>query len=793
MKLSRLWLNDFVSVQVNDDTLISQLNMAGLEVDAVHPVAATFTGVVVGEVLETHPHPNASKLTCCLVEVSGDEPLAIICGAPNVRSGLKVAVAKIGALLPGDFKIKKAKLRGEPSFGMLCSASELGIDLPSEGILELPKDAPVGQDIREYLQLDDKILELDLTPNRGDCLSALGLAREVAALNNCSIQVPSIEPVKHTIDDVIDVSVDASNKCPHYVGRVIKGIDISCETPLWIKERLRRSGINCRSIVVDVTNYVMLELGQPMHAFDAAKITGKINVREAHQGEELTLLDEQELKLHPGSLVICDEGGPLALAGVMGGLDSSVTDATHNIFLESAFFIPDALAGQARVYGLATDSSHRFERGVALPLQKLAIERATSLLLQFAGGEAGPVVQVGSDEMDKKAVLLNIEKANRILGLQLSASEMIELLSRLEMTAQITEEGILSVIPPAYRFDISIEVDLVEEIARLYGYDNIPMHDVLSAGTSTYHSELKRDEESIRDLLVTLGYHETISYSFINAKAQSTLYDVKIPVSLVNPLSEDLGTMRHGLLTGLLNTVKFNQSRQCNHLRIFETGMCFFQEEDVLTQKNMVAGVVVGKRFEDDWLDETRQYDFYDIKGDVCALLQPMLSAISFQKPQKVYKQLHPGVSAEILINGDLVGYVGKLHPLASKFFDITGNAFVFELDLAAISNKRLPCYKKVSKYPGVRRDLSFLIDEGVLCSDIRDVIYANKTDILQDIIIFDVYQGDNIASGKKSIALGLILQDSSRTLLDEDVNNFIGAILEELRQRFDIILRDNK
>lgn len=791
MKLSEQWLRERVNPSVDTSELVSQLNMAGLEVDSIIPAAGVFTGVVVGEVVKTVPHPNASKLTCCEVSVGEEELLAIICGAPNVREGLKVAVATVGAKLPGDFKIKKAKLRGEPSHGMLCSSSELGIDLPSDGIMELSPNAPVGTCFREYLNLDDNVLELDLTPNRGDCLSVRGMAREIAALNKMTFTDKAYQAITPSSDVSLGIEIAAPKACPGYVGRVVSDLNMQAETPLWMSERLRRSGIKTHSITVDITNYVMLELGQPMHAFDLATLNEKIVVRYAKVEEKLTLLDEQTVTLKPDTLVIADSDKAVAIAGVMGGLDSSVTEKTTDIFFESAHFSPVELAGVARSYGLTTDSAHRFERGVDPQLPLIALERATELLLSIAGGQAGPICGEEPQPAAKPTIELALEKSNRMLGLRLSADETAELLKRLQMQVELKSEMLL-VTPPSHRFDLSIDVDLVEEVARMVGYENIPTHTIVAEVNPVSHSECLRLDDALRESMVAMGYNEVVSYSFVSPEEQSVLYDIPHPIDLVNPLSEELSQMRHGLLPGLLKSASYNLARQVTHCRLFEMGVCFASDGDTRVEENRLAGLILGKRTQDDWNADARAYDFYDIKGDAEALLAATGLSFTVQRPEQ-QKTFHPGVSAEILLDGQAAGLIGKLHPSVLKAFDIDVDVFAFEVSVSQVNQAGLPKYQSISKFPQVRRDLSFLVDEQTLFGDIVKVVNEQPSEFLQEVKIFDVYQGDNIEKGKKSIALGLILQHASRTLLDTEVNDYIGAIIEILRQRFTIILRDTK
>jgi phenylalanyl-tRNA synthetase beta chain len=792
MRISENWLREWVNPSVNTNELAEKLTMAGLEVDSVQPVSGEFSDVVVGQVLSAEPHPNANKLTICEVGIGEEASLTIICGAPNARKGIVVAVAKVGAVLPSGLKIKKAKLRGEPSFGMLCSEDELGLEKSIEGIMELPEDAPLGESLRTYLELDDSVIEVDLTPNRGDCLSMKGVGREVAALYSLELNNLDNTPIKIESDETLSVELEGQAVCAHYCGRVISGLDMSTPTPIWMVERLRRAGLRQHSLVVDVTNYVMIELGQPMHAFDLDKIDEKIVVRMAKKGETLVLLDEQTVSLKEDTLVIADKSKPLAIAGVMGGLESSVTDKTRTIFLESAYFSKSKMAGVARAYNLATDSSHRFERGVAIALQLEGLERATSLLLSLAGGQAGPIIDVENKTTLPAliSVPFNLEKSNKVLGLALDEKEVLDYFKRLGMTVEEGESWTVSI--PPYRFDISIEADLIEEVARLYGYDAIPPCPLVSTMKIETRAETAREEDDLRQTLVSLGYHEAISYSFVCPKRHALVYDVKSPIDLVNPISDELTEMRQGLWVGLLDAAKYNQARQQAHFKLFETGLCFENINSELSQKNTIAGLMVGKIGEEDWSKTTRMSDFYDIKGDVEALLGNRVEEYVFRAPLIPHKALHPGMSAAVFLEDVCVGHVGVLHPSLAKKWDLSGTVLLFELNVDDISKEALPAYTRLSKFPSIKRDIAVVVDEKISLGEILSFVEQEiKESLIKSIRVFDVYQGDNIEIGKKSIALGLILQHPSRTLVDSEVNDVIGAIIQILGKQFDITLRD--
>ncbi len=782
MKFSEAWLREWVNPSVATLELADQLSMAGLEVDAVESVAAAFNGVVVGEVLSREPHPDADKLSVCSVNVGGSEPLQIVCGAANVAAGMRVPVATVGAVLPGDFKIKKAKLRGVESSGMICSASELGLAESSDGIMPLPVDAPIGDDFRQYLKLEDSAIDVDLTPDRGDCLGMAGIAREVGVINRCAVTPPDMQPVAPAIDERFEVDLEADAACPRYLCRVVRDVDVSVQTPLWMRERLRRSGIRSLGPVVDVTNYVLLELGQPMHGFDLERISRKIRVRMARGGEKLTLIGGQEIELDAETLVIADAEQPLALAGIMGGEASAVSNATRHILLESAFFAPTAISGKARSYGLHTDSSHRFERGVDPLLQAKAMERATALLIEIAGGRPGPVVEVVNEEHIERRPLIELraERVNKVLGIEIDAEEVSDILERLEMETNRTQQG-WQVRAPSCRFDISIEEDLIEEIGRIYGYSRIPAHRGRSAMTMHDRPEADFDLGRARLLLVGRDYQEVITYSFVSPEIEALIDPQKSGIPLANPISADMSVMRTSTWPGLLQTARYNQSRQQQRVRIFETGLCFFREGDEIRQEPLLGGLVSGESFTEQWASEGRRADFYDVKADVEAVLSltGWGEDVSFTPVE--HPALHPGQSASISLSGESVGMIGMLHPEIEKRLDLNGPTFVFEIKLEKVAQGRLPAFDTLSKYPSIRRDIAIVVDKSVTFESVRNLIRDESGKIITDIILFDVYTGENIDSGRKSLALGLILQEKSHTLTDKEVENVVARVLNRL------------
>ena len=802
MKFSEQWLREWVSPDLTTEQLVEQLTMAGLEVESFQPVAGKFDQVVVAEVLQVEPHPNADKLLLCKVSTGAGDAEQIVCAAPNVRKGLKAPFAPIGATLE-DLKIKKAKLRGVQSFGMLCSERELGISDNHEGLLELPHDAPVGENVRDYLKLDDTTIDLDLTPNRSDCLGIVGLAREVGVLNNLDVAAPEMPTIDNEIDDVFPVTVDAKAACPRYVGRVINNINVNAKTPLWMKERLRRSDLRSIDPVVDVTNYVLLELGQPLHAFDRDRLTDEIIVRLSTEGETITLLDGKEIELIEDTLLITDRSGPIAIAGVMGGLNTAVTQETHTIFLESAFFSPIALMGKARAYGLNTDASHRFERGVDHALQVRAIERATELLLQIAGGEPGPVTETVSEAHlpRSRQVKLRSSRIQRLLGIDVSEGEVDEVLNRLGLRFEknaADSDVLWSVTSPSHRFDITLEVDLIEEISRIYGYNNLPVT-VPKADLNMFHqTETQLTLADIRRQLVARGYQEAITNSFVDAGLEGVLDPGNEPIPLANPLSADLSVMRTSLWPGLIKSLIYNKNRQQNRIRLFETGLRFIQppnqqqvQFDDIQQDQVLAGVACGARSPELWSNATESVDFFDVKGDLESILVLTgdLEGFTFEKAS--HPALHPGQSAAIRRGEEVLGYLGLLHPQVQDQLELHEPVYLFELALDPLIAGRLPEFAELSKFPEIRRDIAIIVGQDVLSVDIRACILENAGNWLQNLKLFDVYQGKGIDPNRKSIALGLTFQHPSRTLTDDDINNSVKRVVASLQDRFEASLRN--
>ncbi|MFI8980882.1 phenylalanine--tRNA ligase subunit beta [Ectopseudomonas khazarica] len=791
MKFSEQWLLGWVSPDVSRDDLVARLSMVGLEVDAVQPVAGAFSGIVVGEILSAEQHPDADKLRVCQVS-NGGETFQVVCGAPNARAGIKVPFAMIGAELPGDFKIKKAKLRGVESQGMLCSASELQVSDDNSGLMELAADAPVGQSLRDYLGLDDVCIELGLTPNRGDCLSIAGLAREVGAMYGAAVTPVAIDPVAPAHDEVRSVDVLAAQACPRYLGRVIRNVDLSRLTPLWMVERLRRSDVRSIDPAVDITNYVMLELGQPMHAFDLAEINGGIRVRMAEEGEKLVLLDGQEVSLRADTLVIADHQRALAIAGVMGGEHSGVSGKTRDLFLESAFFDNIAIAGKARSYGLHTDSSHRFERGVDSQLARQAMERATALLLEIVGGEAGPIIEACSeaDLPNVAPVTLRAERISQMLGMDMDASEVERLLTALGLGVSAQGAGQWQVSVPSHRFDISLEVDLIEELGRLYGYNRLPVRYPQARLAPQAKAEARAELPALRRLLVARGYQEAITYSFIDPKLFELFAPGVEPLQLANPISADMAAMRSSLWPGLVKALEHNLNRQQSRVRLFESGLRFVGQLEGLQQEAMLAGVISGSRLPEGWANSRDGVDFYDLKADVEALLGYAGAVDAFSFVPGEHPALHPGQTARIEREGRLVGFIGALHPELAKTLGLDQPVYLFELVLAEVAAGRMPAFSELSRFPEVRRDLALLVDREQPAEAVLAAIRETAGEWLTDLKLFDVYHGKGIDPLRKSLAVGLTWQHPSRTLNDDEVSTTTQNILTCLEQRFNATLR---
>lgn len=791
MKFSEKWLREWVNPALDSDALGHQITMAGLEVDAIDAVAGAFRGVVVGEIIAAEAHPDADKLQVCRVDAGGDEPLQVVCGAPNARPGLKAPLATVGALLPGDFAIEAAQLRGVESQGMLCAAAELGLSEDKAGLLELPADAPVGRDLRDYLQLDDMTFELGLTPNRADCLSIAGLAREVSLLNGAAMCAPPCEPVPATIDTVVDVDLRAPERCPRYLCRVIEGVDLSRQSPLWLQEKLRRCGLRSIDAAVDITNYLLLEFGQPMHAFDLDRLEGSVVVRTAAAGETLALLNGQEITLGSDNLVIADQASPLALAGIMGGAASAVSKGTTRLLLEAAFFAPVPLAGQARAFGLHTDSSHRFERGVDWNLQRRAMERATALLLEIVGGAAGPITEAVVEHAlpRPEPVVLRSARIERLLGVSIPAPEVERILRGLGLAVAAIDGGWECRVP-SWRFDLAIEADLLEELARIYGYNRLPTTYIRADVQLPARPEGRVDLRDLRRVLVARDYHEAVCYSFVDADLQRQLDPGVEPVLVSNPISPEHAVMRSTLLAGLLRAAQHNVKRQQGRVRLFESGLRFVSGSEGLSQRPGLALLATGDVAEESWAEAGRRVDFFDIKGDVEALLARGGEAGAFRFEAGERAGLHPGQTAWIFRGEVPVGFIGTLHPALQASLDFDHPVIVAELDLEALTEGRIPSFSPVSRFPALRRDLAVIVDRHVAAGDLLAAAREAAGAYVTDLTLFDLYEGKGIDPERKSLAIGLTFQDRSRTLGDEEVSRYVQQVLDLLEEKYNAELR---
>ena len=791
MKISENWLRTWVNPAIDSEKLSDQLTMLGLEVDEIAPAAKLFTGVVVGEVLTVEQHPDADRLRVTTVNIGSGEPLQIVCGAPNVRAGMKAPVATIGAVLPGDFKIKKGKLRGVESQGMLCGASEIDLEDKIDGLLELPADAPVGVNVREYLDLDDNVIDISITPNRGDCFSIRGIAREIGVINQLLVTPPEIKEVAATITDQKQVVVETQG-CPRYLGRIIKNVNTKAPTPEWMERALVRTGIRQHSILVDITNYVLMELGQPLHAFDGGKVQGSVHVRQAIAGEKLVLLNEQEVELQDDVMVIADDEKALAIAGIMGSLSSSVTDETTEIFLESAFFAPLHIAGRARRFGLHTDASQRYERGVDFELPMIAMHRASQLIAELAGGEFGPIIVAEKTELLPKREAIELEQAqvDQLLGYTVESDFITDALTRLGCEVTVKAEGQWSVVPPSHRYDMAIYQDLIEEVARIHGYDNIQISlPVIDVKLAKYEDQFELTQ--LRQTAVTLGYQEAISFSFADLKLEKQLNPEVNPLALANPISSDLAVMRSTLLSSLIPCVQYNVNRQQNRVRFFELGLRFDYQNAAsihdLKQIPTFALIATGSRTPETWHGKAQPMDFFDFKGDIEEILAAARLNVEYVRSE--HSWLHPGQSAEILVNGQSIGYLGRLHPSLEDQFDLA-TTWVAELDQSAVLQTYVSNFTELSRFPSVRRDIALLISDKINVSEIQGLIEKTGGELLGSTWLFDVYTGQGVEEGKRSLAFALLWQHPNRTLEDAEIKSGMDNILQVLENTYQATLR---
>ncbi len=784
MQFSENWLRTWIDPQVDTETLAHRLTMAGLEVDAIEPAAPAFDNVVVGEVKSVRPHPDADKLRVTEV-FDGETTHQVVCGAPNVREGMRAPLARVGATLPNGMKIKKAKLRGEPSHGMLCAADELGLSSDHSGLWDLPADAPVGADLREWLDLDDAVIELGITPNRGDVLSIAGLARECAALFDAAIQAPQTRAPQTSSAYAQTAAIEAESACPTYLTQVVEDIPPRGETDLLLAERLRRAGINTVEPIVDILNYVMLETGQPMHAFDADKLEGDIRVRWAAEGETLAALNDQELTLNADCLVISDQQSPIALAGVIGSAPSGVTGETRRIVLESAHFTPGAVAGRARRFGLTTDAAFRFERGVDPNLPRAAIDRAAQLITEHLGGQAGPMQEAEGGETipSPAAIALDMTWAINRLGIEIATDKAAHLLGQLGCDVQADSDR-LEVVPPTRRFDLAIPEDLLEELARLIGYDNFRAPITRMTPEIGLPPVTTNTTAHIGELMADRGYFEAITYSFVDRDLDQAITPGSAPIELANPIASQMAVMRQSLWPGLLEAVAHNQKRQQPAIRLFETGHRFAGTTAADSRESAeLAFVIAGQAGMEQWAQANRPADFYDIKGDLVDLLEGLglASATTFRRAE--HPALHPGQSAEILVNDEPVGEIGSLHPNTLKTFDLKGPVFICRLSLEGIGTRPLPQSRPLSKFPQVRRDLALVTPISLPFATLAAAIRSAGGDFLQRVEPFDRYVGEGVAEGKQSLAVKLVFQNDERTLTDDEITDTINHILDNLRQ----------
>ena len=782
MKISEHWLRELVDPALSTAELADLLTFGGVEVEAIEPAAPPFDRVVVAEVISVEKYPQADRLNVCQINV-GAAPLTIVCGAPNVRAGMRVPAALVGAKLPG-IEIKLAKVRGVESQGMLCSAKELGLSDEASGLLELAPDATIGQAVRDLLDLDDQVLTTKPTPNRGDCLSVLGMAREVAALAGTKLKWQAPAPVASSITDVIAIKLDAPVDCPHYTARIIRGVNAAAATPQWMARRLQRSGIRCISAVVDVTNYVLLETGQPLHAFDAAKLSCGIQVRRARAGETLVLLNGTTLSLTPAHLVIADTQQPLALAGIMGGEASGVTVNTRDVVLESAFFTPDVIAGKTRALGFGSDSAYRFERGVDFAGPRAAQERATRLILQICGGQAGPVAEAQGTLPARNKVQLRLTRATRLLGFQIDGQAALSILERLG--CQPTMAGdVITAVPPSYRFDIAIEEDLIEELARVHGYNNIPAALPAARTTLLPVAENRRGAAAVRRQLADLDFQEVVTYSFVEREWEEEFCANQEPIVLANPIASQMSVMRSSLIGGLINAVAFNSSRKQSRVRLFEVGRCFLNQPGY-PQPWRAGAIAFGEAEPQQWGRAARAVDFFDIKADLEAMLAPATAEFA----PASHPALHPGKSAAVLLKGIAVGWIGELHPRWQRKYDLPSAPVLFEMELSAVEQRELPVYQEISKFPAVRRDLAAEFDENIRYGDISSELKRSGPAILRDVTAFDLYRGQGVQKGKKSLAFSVLLQDTHKTLTDAEAEKAMTELRRILQEKFNAKLR---
>tara|TARA_E500000331_G_scaffold344069_1_gene379733 strand:+ start:8232 stop:10604 length:2373 start_codon:yes stop_codon:yes gene_type:complete len=790
LKVNTEWLKDWVEFDCDPESLANDLTILGLEVASITKPILSLDKVLVAKIIDIKPHSNADQLSLCIVD-DGNNLSEVICGAKNVRKGLKVAFAPVNTILPNQVKIKKAKIRGLASLGMICSAEELCLEDKSSGILELPDDAPIGQLFSVYLKSDDYVIDIDLTPNRADCFSIYGVSREIAAHLGKTLLKPKLKKANIDHKEQLKLEIKEPKACPKYIGRVLTNINNKLDSPIWLKERLRRNGLRTINPIVDITNYVMLEIGQPLHSFDFTKIDSSVVVRFAKKNEKIKLLDSKVIELNPDTLMITDKSGPIAIAGIMGGDRTGVTNSTDSIFLESAFFSPKIIAGKARSYNLHTDASMRFERGVDFEIQEIAIEMASKLLVDITGAKCGSLINISEESQYPKRedIILREDRLETILGIKIDATNIGKYLDSLGFSYKLISGG-LKVTPPSYRFDLSIEEDLIEEIARLYGYDNIPVISSEISEKLGYAKEGFFSKDSISDILVSMGYNELITYSFIDKEIDSLINNTKNQISIINPISSDFSVLRSSLWPGLINAAKENLSRQHERIKFFEIGTEFSRKDSKILENQSLSGIMTGLRSPEQWDSDNYFFDFFDAKGDVEALfsLNNNLPLLSFEKND--HQSLWPGQSSRVYIGENPVGWLGVLHPFIQKKLSFRSPVVLFSLDLDVILSSKLTKYKDFSKQPFVRRDISLIVKEAISSEEVINIIRRKSSRVIEKIVIFDLYRDKNIGIGVKSMSLGLILQDFSRTLTDDEADILVQSVLDDLIEKLDVKIR---
>jgi phenylalanyl-tRNA synthetase beta chain len=793
MLIPESWLRSLVNPDLSTAALSHLLTMSGLEVESCMPVAPPFTGIVVGEVLTVAKHPNADKLSLCSVSIGKGEPLQIVCGAPNVRAGMKAPLAVVGARLPG-LEIKAAKMRGVESNGMLCSARELGMSEDHSGLLELAADAPLGGDVRTLLQLDDNVLEIKLTPNKADCLSVLGIAREVSALTRTKLNPPDAKPVAAKGDARQPFRITDSDGCGRFAGRVIRNVNAKAPTPGWMKQRLERAGQRSISALVDVTNYVMLEMGRPLHVYDQDKLTGGIDVRWCRKGEKVLLLNEQTVEVDETVLCIADDSGPIGLGGIMGGETTKADLDTKHIFLESAFFFPASIAGRARRYNFSSDASHRFERGVDFDNNVAGIERATQLILDICGGEPGPTVDLVEKLPVRKPVAMRIQRAQKVIGVAVTADEMADIFTRLALPF-VRSADTFTVTPPSYRFDIEIEEDLIEEVARVYGFERIPANPPTARAAMRTEPESHRSLHALRAQIAARDFQEVVNFTFVDPGWEADLAANTNPVRLLNPIASHQSAMRSSLIGGLVENIRYNMARKLSRVRVFEVGRAFFRDASVkdgelavagLAQPMRIAAAACGPAEDEQWGEPVRPVDFFDLKADVEALVWPRVARFE----SATHPALHPGRSARVVVDGTPIGWVGELHPRWQAKFELPQPAVVFELDAGALQQVPVPHPEEPSRFPPVVRDIAVLVNAGLQVQAVLDALQAEKPAIVRSVRLFDLYQGKSLPPGRKSLAFRIVMQDTEKTLTDAEADSAIAQMVELLGERFGGTLR---